>query len=84
MGDFMNFGMFVNSWFEREYYSFDEVSYTEWPSPSSYAVMAYPGQTNGTYNDLYCDRPTGSEHFSYGTYYQSGFLDSMNVRGSCI
>ena len=83
LGDLMNFDMYSNTWIQREYYSLDEQYYTEWPYPASIAKMGYLGETDGTYNDLYCDRPRGSEPFSYITYYQSGFLDSMNVRQSC-
>jgi hypothetical protein len=91
IGDLLNFGMFINDWFQREYYSLDGSTWTEFPSPNSGIALGgscAPPLKCGSFgqgNNLYCDRPFGSELFSYGTYYQSGFLYSMNLRasGSC-
>lgn len=87
MGDYMNFNMVDNSWFQRAYYYSN--GWIEFPSPSSSTFIQSPSiqistNTSGVGNDIYCDRPLGSEPYSNGTYYQSGFLDSTYVRNSCI
>src|SRR5262249_34469394 len=82
MGGMLNLGMFVNSWFQRMYYSYEHVNWVEWPATRTDLYIAYPGVTFGVGNNLYCDRPLRSWRGWGG--YRSAVLYSMNLApGRC-